>query len=137
MVQEIRHNPLRPVVASPVSPNANDDDYKSQREKLCTQAVQLAMQEQFDQALQLATQALEIQQAHLGAEQPEALVILETIAVWQDRAANYRAASGSWARLAQVSSKVRGENHWSTVNARLFGEVCEKAAQLSPQDQQR
>ena len=135
--QEVRHNPLRPVVASPVSSTASAEDFKSQREKLCTQAVQFAMQEQFDQALQLAAEALEIQQTHLGAEQPEAFVILETIAVWQDRTARYGPAAESWAQLAQMSAKVRGDKHWSTVNARLFGEVCKKAAQLPPQDQQR
>lgn len=135
--QELRHNPLRSEPAPLIPTTKNDIDYTSQRDQLCNQAMQLAMHEQWEQALQLAAQALELQQTHIGAEQPETLAILESMAVWQDRAAKYRAAADTWAQLQRLCVKVRGEKHWSTINARLFGETCEKAAQLNPQDQQR
>ena len=99
--------------------------------------MQLAAQEKWEQALQFATQARDVQQTRLGAEQPEMFGILESIAVWQDRSGDYRAAADTWQQLHDLSAKVRGEKHWSTVSAGLFGEACAKAAQFKSEDQQR
>jgi CHAT domain-containing protein len=115
----------------------SDADYLAQRDQFFKQAAQLAVAEKWNQALPLAVEALQVQQQHVGAEQPETLTILESIAVWQDRAADYTAAAATWAQLKQLSTKVRGEKHWVTINAGLFGEVCSRAAQLALADQGR
>src|SRR5262245_8190826 len=88
--QERRTNPLRPEAsADSNAPTAHD---AAERDKLCGQAMQLAAREQWEEAIQAAQHALQIQRT-LGPRQPEAFAIMESLAVWQDRAGHYGAAA--------------------------------------------
>ncbi len=126
-------NPLRST--APVA--GAESDVVERRDRLCNQAVQLAIDKKWDAAIQSATQALDLQRKHLGAEQPEVFGILEWIAVWQDRAGQYAEAAKTWSELRQLSAIIRGPSHWSTVTALRFAEACSQAAQLDRRDQQR
>jgi CHAT domain-containing protein len=132
--QERRPNRLRPVSAAAVLPAT---DFALQRDKLCQAAVVAATAEQWNLAIAAAEKALQLQRAELSAEQPEAFGILESIAVWHDRAGDYGAAAKAWSELEQLSAKVRGESHWTTVTARSFRDACRQAAKLSEHDQTR
>ena len=125
---------MRPASATAVLPAT---DFVPQRDKLCQEAVASATAEKWNLAIAAAEKALQLQRVELGAEQPEAFGILESIAVWNDRAGDYRAAAKAWSELEQLSAKVRGESHWTTVTARSFRDACRQAAKLSEHDQTR
>ncbi len=133
--QEIRTNPLRP--ASAPASAGGKEQHSAERDKLCQQAMQFAAGEQWDRAIEAVQQAIQIQCTYLAAEQPEQFAMLESLAVWQDRAGQYDGATATWDDLKQLSAKVRGEKHWSTVCARVFGDACRKAAQQTAESQQR
>ncbi|HEY2761373.1 MAG TPA: hypothetical protein VGI75_11530, partial [Pirellulales bacterium] len=133
LAQEQRVNPLRPVANSA----ANNNGFAADRDKLCNQALAFAVREEWNSAIQSASQALKLQRIYLGADQPEAFGILESIAVWDDRAGDYRAATERWEELQHLSENVRGEKHWSTVSARVFSAECRRAAQLTQPEQQQ
>jgi CHAT domain-containing protein/Tfp pilus assembly protein PilF len=112
-------------------------DFAGQRDHLCNQAVQLAIDKKWNAAIQSARQALEFQRKHLGAQEPEVFGILECIAVWQGRAGRCADAAKTWSELRQLSAIIRGPSQWSTVTALRFAEACTQAAQLDRRDQQR
>jgi CHAT domain-containing protein len=133
---EPRINPLR-LAPTPATVVSDAKGFADERDKLCQEALKFAADEKWDRAIEAAKKALTIQQSHFGAEQPEAFGILESIAVWHDRAGDYRAATDDWSELAQLSGKVRGESHWTTVTARSFHDACRLAAKLTPPFQHR
>jgi CHAT domain-containing protein len=131
--QEPRVNPLR----STATVAGAESELAGQRDRLCNQAVQLAIDKKWDAAIQSARQALDLQRKHLGADQPEVFGILELIAVLEDRAGQYAEVAKTWSELRQLSAIIRGPLHWSTVTALRFAEACSQAAQLDRRDQQR
>jgi CHAT domain-containing protein len=141
VAQEIRRNPLRPAVELPApvtvaSRPAVESDPAKQRDALCQRAMELAAQERWRDAIEVANQALIFQRTHFGDEKPEALAIEESIAVWQERSADFAAAASAWQTLYEQSAKVHGARHWYTSTIRQLHDAALKAAELSPQDQQ-
>jgi CHAT domain-containing protein len=128
-----QQNPLRQTQIS----DADRQQFASQRDQLFNQAVQLAAQEKQMSAIKAARAALEIQQQHLGTATEEACTLLEHIAMWQERRADFAGAIVFWNELLPLSEKVRGREHWSNRSLRLIADSCRYAAKLSDADRQK
>ncbi len=135
--QEIRTNPLRPTPAPAPTSAGGTEQHSAERDKLCQQAMQFATVEQWGHAIEAVQQAIQIQRTYFASDQPEHFLMLESLAVWQDRAGQYNDAAATWDDLKHLCAKARGEKHWSTVCASVFGDTCRKAAQQSAENQQR
>jgi CHAT domain-containing protein len=128
-----QQNPLRPLQLS----EAERQQYTTERDRLFNEAVQLATQDRLMSAVKSAKAALEIQRQRLGMESEETCLLLEMIATWQERRADYADAAIAWNHLIPLAEKVRGREHWANRSLRLVADSCRYAATLAELERQR
>ncbi|HEY2883328.1 MAG TPA: tetratricopeptide repeat protein, partial [Pirellulales bacterium] len=123
---------MRPIAAVNSPPAGTVE----KRNELFQQAIKLSANEQFPAAIASAEQSLEIQR-QIGPETEDACLMLEQIAAWQERCADFAAASTAWDTVQALSAKVRGKDHWHTLADCAMADCARQAAKLPPAAQQQ